>query len=346
MLAVIKNRPEPGLEVIDVPEPVIGETEVLVDIKASGICGTDLAVEKWMDWAANLIGDSLPVIIGHEFGGDIIEVGEQVHRFKKGDRVVAEPFITCGSCYFCRLGKSNLCQERYYLGMNKNGGMAEYAAVPESVLYKLPAGIPYHYIPVLETLATCVHPIERVNIRPGDTVGIVGPGPIGLCLLQVVKTAGASKVIVIGTEKSRSRLQVAEELGADLIIEKERDNIRERSISFTSGLGVDVAFDSTGTEEGVMAALDMVRRGGEVCLVGVSDDPVPIKPFSQLMMKEVNIVSSLARIPSSWHRTIGMVQAGRINIDILIGERLPLKDALNGFEMARNREGVKIVLEP
>jgi 2-desacetyl-2-hydroxyethyl bacteriochlorophyllide A dehydrogenase len=230
--------------------------------------------------------------------------------------------------------------------MHVNGGMAEYAAVPETVLHKLPASIAYHYIPVLETLATCIHPVERVSIGPGDTVAIVGPGPIGLCLLQVAKVAGASKVVVVGTEKSRSRLRAAQELGADLTIEKGKEDIIERALSFTSGLGVDVAFDSTGTEEGITAVLNMVRRGGEVCLVGVSDDPVPIKPFSQLMMKEVNIVSSLARIPSSWNRTIALVETGRINLDILIGERLPIKDALKGFEMAKNREAVKVVLEP
>jgi 2-desacetyl-2-hydroxyethyl bacteriochlorophyllide A dehydrogenase len=346
LLAVVKNRPEPGLETADLPDPVMRDNEVIVDIKASGICGTDLAIEKWMDWTADIIGDNLPVVVGHEFGGDVIETGKNVRNFKKGDRVVVEPFITCGNCYFCSIGRPNLCLERYYLGMHVNGGMAEYAAVPESVLYKLPGGIPYHFIPLLETLATCVHPVERLNINPGDTVAVIGPGPIGLCILQVVKAAGAAKVIVIGTEKSRSRLHVAKELGADLTIEKGKEDIIEGALSFTSGLGVDVAIDSTGTEEGIMAALNMVRRGGEVCLVGVSDDPVAIKPFSQLMTREVNLISSLARIPSSWHRAIRLVETGRINLDILIGKRLPLKDALKGFEMVRNREAVKIVLEP
>ena len=346
MRAVIKSRPGPGLEMADLPDPVIKDDEVLIDIKACGICGTDIAINKWMDWAADIIGENFPVVIGHEFGGDIIETGKNVRNFNKGDYVVVEPFITCGHCYFCSLGRTNLCVHRSYLGMHVDGGMASYAAVPESVLYKLPAGIPPHYIPMLETLATCIHPVERLNIKPGDSVGIVGPGPIGLCLLQAVRIAGAAKTIVIGTEKSRSRLAVAKELGADLTVVKGAEDIMENTLSMTSGLGVDVAFDSTGTVDGIMTALDMVRRGGEVCLVGVSDDPVPIKPFSQLMMKEVNIISSLARVPSSWHRAIRLVESGRVNLDILIGKRVPLEYAMQGFEMAQNREAVKIVLEP
>jgi 2-desacetyl-2-hydroxyethyl bacteriochlorophyllide A dehydrogenase len=346
MLAVMKTSPKPGLEVVDFPEPRVGDNEVTIDIKASGICGTDVAVKKWMEWAANIIGDKLPVIIGHEFGGDIIEVGKNVQNFKKGDRVVVEPFITCGICYFCSIGRPNLCERRYYLGMHRHGGMAKYSSVPESVLYKIPDSIPYYYIPLLETLATNIHPIERLIVFPGDTVAIIGPGPIGLCLMQTVKASGAARVIVTGIAIDKPRLQVAKDLGADLTIVSDEENVVEKVLSFTAGLGVDAAFDATGTKAGITDALNMVRRGGEVCIVGVSDDPVPIKPFSQLMMREVNIISSLARTPSSWYRAIKLVETGKVKLDPLIGKRMPLKDALKAFETLEGREAVKVILEP
>ena len=346
MLAVVKKSPNPGIEVTDVPEPKVGDNDVLIDIKASGICGTDIATKKWMDWAADIIGDKLPVILGHEFGGDVVEVGKGVRNFKKGDRVVAEPFVTCGNCYFCSIGRPNLCQRRYYLGMHRNGGMAKYSSVPESVLYNIPDSIPYHYIPLLETLATNIHPVERVKIYPGDTVAIIGPGPIGLCLLQAAKAAGAARVIVTGIAKDKPRLQVARELGADLTLVSSEEDVIGRVLSFTSGLGVDAAFDATGTQPGITDALNMVRRGGEVCVVGVSDDPVSIRTYSQLMMKEVNIISSLARTPSSWYRAMKLVETGRVRLDPLVGERLPLKDALKGFEKAEKGEGLKVIFEP
>lgn len=346
MLALVKPNLGPGLEVVDFPDPRIKPDEVLVEVKACGICGTDMAIHQWKDWAKELVGDFVPVILGHEFGGNVVEVGKEIKNFKVGDRVVVEPFIACGTCYFCSIGSTNLCQRRKYYGVNHHGGAAQYAAVMETGIMKVPESIPYHHIPVLETVATCVRPVERTKLYPGDTVAVIGPGSIGILVMQVAKAAGATKVIMISTKRSRPRLKVARELGADLSLIAEEENLRQQVLDFTDGRGADVVFDSTGTEKGVTDALSIVRRGGQVCIIGVSDDPVRIKPFSQLMMREVNIISSLARTASSWHRTIRLVESGQVKLEPLIGDQIPLKDSLRAFDLLASREAIKIILVP
>lgn len=346
MLALMKTKAAPGLEVLDFPEPKIKPNEVLVEVKACGICGTDMAINLWKEWARELVGDFIPMVLGHEFGGDIIEVGKEVKNFKFGERVVVEPFISCGACYFCKIGYTNLCERRKFFGVNHHGGAAKYAAVTESVLFKVPESIPYRHIPVLETVATCVRPVERAALSPGDTVAVIGPGAIGILITQITKAGGAAKVIVASTSHSKPRLKVALELGADLAIISDEEDLKARVLEATEGRGVDVVFDSTGTDKGITNALDIVRRGGKVCIVGVSDDPVNIKPFSQLMMREVDILSSLARTASAWYRTIKLVETGKIHLEPLIDREFSLKDSLQAFDVLAERSAVKVVLIP
>ncbi len=347
MLAIAKTRPGKGLQLVEREPLPVSANEVLVKVKACGICGSDVNIYLWNEAMATSLTPHLPVVIGHELAGEVVKTGEHAHGFHVGDRVMIEPFISCGRCYYCVQGRSNLCEKREILCKHRPGGMAEYITAPEQCLFRLPDNLSYAEGALMETLGVAVHGLERMPVMAGNSVAIMGPGPIGLFLMQVLKAAGASPLVVIGTSRSPKRLEIARSLKADATLVADMDDIGARVREMTGGLGVDQVFETAGTGTGLRQAFDIVRKGGEICSLGATDDPLVIKPFHTMRSKEINLINASGRTASTWRRATSLVATGKVDLSKIIDRKVPLKDAIAAFELlVRDRNVMKVVLEP
>jgi threonine dehydrogenase-like Zn-dependent dehydrogenase len=258
MLAVVKSKPEIGIEIKDVPTPEVRKGHVIIDVKACGICGSDLHIYEWesfIQWV------SLPRVLGHEVAGTICEIGESVEGFGLGDRIVADTFGGCGECYFCRMGKFNHCMHQTRLGQHVDGGMAKYVVVPVSSLYRIPEQVDFEEASAIEPLGVILRAFERCDMKPGDDIAIIGPGPIGLFGVMLAKAGGAGTVIAIGLKKDRGRLATAARFGAVPIIAEEESS-EDKVLALTDGKGVDIVMDVSGGSDSLTVAARMVKAGG------------------------------------------------------------------------------------
>ena len=347
MKAVAKTRPGPGLEVIDIDRPRPLPHEVLLRVKACGACINDIFLYQGKGIFTEMLESSLPAIIGHEFCGEIVELGIQVTGYSIGDRVVGEPTIACGECYLCKAGKSNICENSVNLCKNIPGGMAEYVAVPSKGIHKVPPGIADVDASFAESISVGTHALERMPVLPGEPAAILGPGPIGLLLMQAVKAAGAYPVIMIGTSRSPRRLQTAKELGADEVAVADQGNLAQRIKELTGNRGVPRVFEAAGAGKAVIDALAIASKGGQICLVGAAEEPVVMKYYSMLRVRELDLISSRGRTPKNWDTALNLMASGKVRTGALTEFRLPLSDAIKGFQrMTENRDILKLILEP
>ena len=340
MKAVVKYDYGPrNVELRDVPEPSAGMGEVKIKIEYAGICGTDLHIYH------DHYKYRPPVIMGHEFSGSVVEVGEHVHCFKVGDRVTSEPFASvCGVCLNCRTGSPNLCAERLSAGSGLNGGMTTYCVMPEDRVHILPSGVDFKKGALAEPLACCIHGVTDSNrIKPGDLVIISGPGVVGLLSLQLVKLAGAVAVLV-GTEKDLNRLEIGRTLGADYTTTSfhELEGIIKE---FSDGFGADVFIESAGHEQSLIAGLQVVRKGGTILQMGLFGTNLSV-PLDHLVMKEISLLGTFASNWISWTRALKLLAQNKINVDPLIGAVLPLGSWSEAFSKTEEREALKILLKP
>jgi len=341
MKAVVKTRSGVGnVELREMPEPKVGEGQVLIEVKAAGLCGTDVHI-FYDEFKSNP-----PVILGHEISGIIREVGEGVANVKIGERVTTESYFkTCGLCYYCRNGKENLCLDRLSIGSRVNGGMAKYVVVPARNIHKLPENVSYVEGAMTEPLACVIHStLDMTRITPGSIVVVSGPGPIGLLTLQVAKQAGGV-VVVIGTEKDTHRLRVAKDLGADYTVNLERQDATELVNSLTGGRGADIVFECAGVEASVDACLRLVRRAGQYTQIGLVGQKVTFD-IDEIVYKEVALRAGNASVPSAWTRALRLMEMGKIKLKPLISDVLPIAEWEKAFNMFKEKSGLKIVLTP
>jgi L-iditol 2-dehydrogenase len=340
MKAVAKTKPGVGIEVIDAPRPVIQPGEVLLQVAACGICGSDLHTYEWTKSGRERRGKpiELPRILGHEPSGVVAEVGDGVKNLKVGDRVTSDSWGGCGQCYYCRIGKVNLCEPRFNIGSLRDGALAEYVLVPSFNLYRLPDNVSLEVGAMIEPLGVAVHAVERcATLKPGDRAVVVGPGPIGLLTAMVVRAAGAA-VKVLGLAQDRVRLDLAAKLGFDTLVAEEGGT--ESVLQWTDGRGADIVFEAAGV---LPAALPLARKGGEVVIVGLPNDQISLD-LLHAISKELTFTISLGRNPTSWHRAINLLASGALDISPLISHRLPLEEAEQAFQLLRAGDGVKILL--
>lgn len=292
------------------------------------------------------MAQALPIVIGHEVAGEVVAVGERVTNPKPGTRVVVEPNLPCWECSFCIKGATNLCRQRKgIVGVTTNGGMAEYAVVPASNVFPVPENIADAEAPLLETLGVGVHAMERAPIFPGESVAVVGAGPVGLLLLQALKAAGASPVIVTGSARSRGRLQLAKSLGADEVAVS-GDAVVERVKAVTGGLGVHTAFECAGTPLAITQAVAMTRPGGRVCIAGSSESISRIRSWSMIKTPEIAVIGSHGRLLSTWPRILSLAGGGKIRLRSLISHTVRLNQAVDAIGRIReDRSIVKVIVE-
>lgn len=346
MLAFVKKEAGFGGEILEWPEPTVkNPQEVLIEVKACGICGSDVHFYEWPEEMNVQLLKALtfPRVLGHEAAGILREVGSEVRDFKVGDRVVCETWGGCGLCYYCRLGRFNHCLHQKRIGQKVDGGMARYMVVPSLSLYKIPETLSFNEGAVVEPLGVALHAFERCHIKPGDDLVIIGPGPIGLLGAMLAQAMGVGKLFVLGLDVDKDRLQVASSLGAQPLIVTQ-DDYQGKILQATNGKGVDVVLDTSGGRDSIPIALKLIKQGGEVIEVGIG----PTFPFDyvELVRKEASLIGSYRRLPSTWLRAINLIATKKVDVGLVITHILPLKKAKEGFEILMQRKGLKVILNP
>ena len=346
MQAVVKTARGHGhVTVKEMPRPEAGPGEILVRVRAAGICGSDLHI--YDDAIKSPI--RTPVIMGHEFSGEVVEVGDGVDDFAPGDRVCVETTSTCcDECEYCKDGRYNLCTNRHNHGYWDNGCFAEYMKASTRRAYHLPPHISYEEGALCEPLACAVHAVtELTPIREGELVAVLGPGPIGL-LTQLVVQAEGGDVIMISTPRSAPRLKMAEKLGAAFTFEIGKDNVVEAVNDITHGLGVDTVFECAGSPQAVDMGFELVKRGGRFMLQGLFGRPIDID-FDKVVFKEIIVSGALGHKRSTWETAIQYLAERRVNVADLVTQRLPLAQWQKGFDLTRGikgRENIKVMFTP
>lgn len=328
-------------QVVEEPVPAIGELDVLVKVSACGICGTDVHIYHGDKGSAQV---TPPVVLGHELAGTVEKTGEKVTALKVGDHVTVDPNIYCGKCHYCQIGKKQLCDNLYAIGVNRNGGFAEYCAVPESQCYLLPPDVPLRYGAMVEPLACCIHGIDLAQLRVGDTVCVIGGGAIGLLMLQLAKLNGASKVIV--SEPVAMRREIALQLGADLTIDPVHEDLKERLEEYLGVPGVDVVIECVGNTIAVRQAFEAAKRGTTVLLFSVpKPDTTHPLDLMDVYKKELKIVGSMIN-PDTHGRAAALIGSGKIRLAEIITHSYPLEGLKDAILMQMSSESLKVILEP
>lgn len=327
-----------GLREVEQPQP--GPGQVLMAVRAAGICGTDLHIFH------DEYPTQPPVTLGHELAGDVAAIGEGVTRVAPGDRITTETYFhLCGTCRFCRTGKPNLCPERRSIGSGVDGGFARHVLVPERNVHLLPANLPLNEAALTEPLACVVHgALELPKVTAGDVAVVSGPGAIGLLTLQVARAAGAA-VIVLGTGADHRRLDLARELGAAAAIDVTSDDPAPVVKELSGGWGADIVFECSGAGPAALGLLQHVRRGGQYAQIGLFGKPVAWD-LDQVCMKELSVTGSNATVPSAWRTALRLLGEGQVRTAPLITGTYPLAGWADAFSTFEKKEGVKLLLDP
>src|SRR5689334_500085 len=312
MKALLLSKPA-YLELADVPTPVPADDEVLVRVAACGICGSD--VHGYDGSSGRRIP---PIIMGHEAAGVVDAVGKDVSNFRLGDRVTFDSTVYCGACPSCLRGEVNLCDRREVLGVScgdyrRAGAFAEFVAVPARIAYRLPENLAFHEAAILEAVSVALHAVSLVPIRPGSTALVLGAGTIGLLLQQALKVAGCSRVFV--TDVDATRLKLSEQLGATAALKSGPDLV-SKVTDLTKGIGVDVAVEAVGITPTISSAVDCVRKGGVVLLVGNITPEVSI-PLQKVVSRQIRLQGSCASA-GEYPQAIELMSNGRIRVGPLI----------------------------
>ena len=331
------------IEVREIEKPKPGPGEVLLEVKAAAICGTELHAQ---DGETN-VPTKFPVVLGHEYSGVVAELGHGVKGYSVGDRVVGETTASaCGVCPLCRTGEYNLCRQRLIIGYAADGAFAKYVKGPQTFLHHLPPSISFEEASLIEPLCVAYNAlVEKVTVKPGDIVAVLGPGPIGLFCLQMAKVAGASKVIVSGLADDRRRLEIAKDLGAYQVVNSEAEDVVAKVMEASRGLGADVVADAAGPSETLRQSIEMVRPSGKIIKIGWGPKPVGFS-LDKLLGKGVTLQGTLGHNWKVWEAAIRLLEAGLIKATPLISAEYPITEWAKALDVMRYKSGVTAVLKP
>ncbi len=336
--ALVKVKKGVGnVELMDVPDPDPEEGQVKVLVKWAGICGTDIHIYR-DEYPYNP-----PVILGHEFSGEVVDCGKNVSTCKPGDRVSARTFmITCGHCIYCHQGGDNLCLDRQSIGSGVNGAFAKYVIVPEKNVFILPDHIDYQEGALSEPIACCVHAVlERTCIIPGEKVLVIGPGSIGLIATRLAKISGAH-VTIMGTKQDKERLLLAKKFGADeLIFHEQLEDSQEKK----NTLHFDIILECSGSEGGINLGVSLIRKGGKYTQIGLAGKIIHF-PVDEMVYKEIEFTGSFSHTWTAWQKTMHLLAEQSMRPKDLISHKLSMKDWEKGFELIDKKEGFKVLLKP
>jgi threonine 3-dehydrogenase len=343
MWAIRKLGPEPGLTLDRVPVPEPGPRDVLVQVEAASVCGTDLHIFRWDDWAQARIHP--PLTLGHEFAGTVVETGEDVRTVVRGDYVSAESHITCGMCFHCRTGQAHMCEQTQILGVDRDGAFAEFVVVPESVIWQNDrAKLPPEVATLQEPFGNAVFATSTQDL-PGRTVAVLGCGPVGLFTVAIARASGAGRILA--SDHVTYRLELAEALGARTVNVGEVPNVAEWFRETNENAGLDVVFEMSGAPSAVRDAFRIVRNGGDVVLFGIPGSPVELDIAESLIFKNLHVTAVNGReVFATWYRTRWLLEHGVVDLRPLVTHRYPLTEFEVAFAELESGNACKIVLQP
>jgi 2-desacetyl-2-hydroxyethyl bacteriochlorophyllide A dehydrogenase len=346
MKAIVKTRRTLGVEVLDVDVPRVGAADILVKVAAGSVCGSDVHIYEWTPSYEFI---PIPMILGHEFAGEVVQVGTGVDKVAVGDRVSAMPNMPCGACADCRMGRGDSCRHRLGPGLTSDGFFAEYARLTAGAnIFQIPDEISYDAASLLEPLSVTLNALDVSDLQVGCRAGVLGPGPIGLLTLQLVKAAGASLIMMAGTGADGKRLELARQYGADVIVDVEREDPVAKARELSGGgrsAGFDLIFEATGNPKSIPQALDMVKPGGKVYLIGIHSGPAEFDPTPMVRGRKA-LIGVYGYTPQTWRRAIALLSSGQVDAESMITHRLPLDRAEEGFELAVKKEAIKVIFRP
>ncbi len=342
MRAVIKARPGPGLELAEVDVPQIGPRDVLIKVRAASICGTDLHIYNWDPWAQSRIKP--PLIIGHEFCGDVVAVGEEVHNVKVGDYVSAESHIVCGTCAYCRTGRGHLCPNTQIIGVDRDGAWAEYVAIPAENAWPNPPTVPPHIATLEENFGNAVHTAFAVDLR-AKKVLVTGCGPVGVMAIAVARAIGARAIYA--TDISDYRLNLARKMGADVTINARREDVVACIMELTEGEGVDAWLEMSGAPSAIEQGFQVLKPGGEVAMLGLPPEPMSFDLNNWVIFKGATIHGIIGRrLWETWFQMRGLLRSGAVNLETIVTHKFPLEEFEKALETMASGESGKVVLIP
>lgn len=344
MRGICKMAPGVGAEYrTDLPIPQIKDDEVLLKVHATAICGTDLHLYSWNEYAENRM-KNLPMVFGHETAGEIVEVGRNVTGYSVGDRISVETHIPCFHCAQCEMGNLHICENMRLFGVTEPGAFAEYAPVPQSCIVRLDDGISYEMGAMLEAMGAGVHGVEKAQVR-GKTVLVSGCGPIGLMVVGACKAHGAKQVIAC--DIFDEKLELAKVMGADIVINSSREDLPERVRQLTGGSGADAAIDITGSGKAITAGLRALRKAGTMVSVGLPNGEIPINLTEDIIYREIIYTGvSGRRMFETWDDCMQILQTPGFSLEPVIGSIYKLEDFEAALQAIRAGTPGKMILVP
>jgi threonine 3-dehydrogenase len=339
MKALVKAKAERGIWMEDLPPPDVGHNDVLIKVNKTAICGTDIHIFQWDEWAQHTI--PVPMAVGHEFSGTIVDCGSEVRGFKAGDRVSAEGHITCGVCRNCRAGRRHLCMNTIGVGVNRAGAFAEYIAVPAFNVFKLPDAISDDMAAILDPLGNATHTALSFDLV-GEDVLITGAGPIGIMAVAIARYAGARHIVI--TDVNDYRLELARKMGASVALNVTRDSIATTMQTLGMEEGFDVGMEMSGNPHAFRDLLKSMHHGGKIALLGIPPDDMAID-WNQVIFKGLVIKGIYGReMFETWYKMSSMLQSG-LDIEPIITHHFSVDEFLPAFELMESGKTGKVILD-
>ena len=340
MKSLAKSKSEPGIWMQDNETPAIGPNDVLVKIKKSAICGTDLHIYKWDDWASKTI--PVPMVVGHEYVGVIEKLGSEVKHLTVGQRVSGEGHIVCGHCRNCRAGKRHLCRNTLGVGVNRPGSFAEYLSLPAENIFPIPDDIDDELASIFDPFGNAVHTALSFDLV-GEDILITGAGPIGIMAVAICKHVGARHVVI--TDVNPYRLELAKKLGATRAVDVSKENLATVMKELGMKEGFDVGLEMSGIESAFQSMIQSMNHGGKISLLGIPAGGKMAIDWNQVIFKGLIIKGIYGReMYETWYKMTSMLQSG-LNIRPVITHRLPIDRYLEGFEAMKSGQCGKVILE-
>ncbi|MEO1135460.1 MAG: L-threonine 3-dehydrogenase [Pseudomonadota bacterium] len=343
MKALMKAKPEEGIWMVDTSRPEVGVNDVLIKVRRSAICGTDVHIYNWDDWAQKTI--PVPMTVGHEFSGEIVEIGSEVHadhfNMAVGDRVSAEGHVTCGYCRNCRAGKRHLCRNTVGVGVNRPGSFAEYVAVPAFNVYKLPEGVSDDMGAIFDPYGNATHTALAYDLV-GEDVLITGAGPIGIMAVAIAKFVGARHVVI--TDVNDYRLDLARQMGATRAVNVTKENLRYVMEDLKMTEGFDIGLEMSGVPSAFQSMLDTMNHGGKIAMLGIMPSGAGVD-WDKVIFKGLEIKGIYGRrMFETWYKMGAMLQAG-LDLSPILTHRFSIDDYQKGFDIMLSGQSGKVILE-
>ena len=339
MRALVKSRPEPGLTMERVPVPEVGPNDVLIRVRKSAICGTDVHIWNWDAWAQKTI--PVPMAVGHEFVGEIAALGSAVSRYRLGERVSGEGHIVCGKCRNCRAGRGHLCRNTQGVGVNRPGSFAEFLCIPEANVVPIPDDVPDEVAAIFDPFGNAVHTALSFDLV-GEDVLVTGAGPIGIMGAMVARRAGARKVVI--TDINPVRLDLARKVGIEHVVNAAEESLPDvmRAIGMTEGF--DVGLEMSGAPPAFRSMIDAMNNGGKIAILGIAPDGFGID-WNKVIFKMLHLKGIYGReMFETWYKMIAFVQGG-LDLSPIITHRIGIADFAEGFEAMRSGNSGKVVMD-